>query len=266
MRQFSPEEHDLDWHGHIEFNWLTGGEMVYQFEADRIIIPSGRLCFFWAGIPHQTIELRPDNLENYQITNTYYPLDKFLSLRGIGRIQRALLGGDVLMVPESLVDKTVMDRWMDDYRSRSYERFECLTMELHSLMRRCSLEADLGGFRQTNRVETASELRSGPTEHVVKMIEAVIQNMPEAVTTAQVAAATGLNSNYASNIFRKTLGITLKQFIIRMRLIKARELLLSTDTSIAEAAFSAGFSSVSQFYANYTSVYGSSPGELRKTV
>lgn len=264
MRQFVPQMHELDWHGHIEINWLTGGTMTYQFESDRFVLPSNRLCLFWAGIPHRTVTLSPHDDSAYCITNMYYPLDSFLSFRGIGGIQRALLGGAVLALPPGLADGRTMDRWLEDYHAGNQDRFDCLTMEFHALMRRLSLQESVLNLRRPDDPISNKEVRSGPTAHVVSMIESVIQNISEPLTTEDIAAGTGLNANYASNIFRKALGITLKQFTIRMRLIRVRELLLSTDVAISEAAFTAGFSSTSQFYANYKAVYGSSPGDLRE--
>ncbi|WP_298822286.1 helix-turn-helix domain-containing protein [uncultured Roseibium sp.] len=264
MRRFAPVLHDLDWHGHVEFNWLAGGEMTYRFETDKVVLPAGQMCFFWAGIPHQTVGLNPVEASAYQLTNMYFPLDVFLSFRGIGRIQRALLSGAVLVVPEILADRDIPARWHRDYQSKELSRFECLTMELHALMRRLSIEECIKNLRNKDRPVKDDGRQSGPTEHVVRMIEAVIQNSSVPVSTREIATITGLNANYASNMFRKTLGITLKQFIVRMRLIRARELLLSSDVSVSETAFQAGFSSASQFYDNYRSVYGSVPSDLRQ--
>ncbi|QFT30287.1 Melibiose operon regulatory protein [Labrenzia sp. THAF82] len=264
MRRFVPVRHGLDWHGHVEFNWLTGGEMTYRFETDKVVLPEGQMCFFWAGIPHQTVDLNPVQASNYQLTNMYFPLDVFLSFRGIGRIQRALLSGAVLVVPEHLAIGDIPGRWHQDYQSKDLGRFECLTMELHALMRRLSIEESIKDLRNNFRPVRDDGRQSGPTEHVVRMIEAVIQNTSLPVSTQEIATISGLNANYASNMFKKTLGITLKQFIVRMRLIRARELLLSSDVSVSEAAFQAGFSSASQFYDNYKSVYGSVPSDLRQ--
>ena len=52
--QIMPTEH---FHGHIELNWLTAGNMDYRLDAKEVRIPSERLVMFWAGIPHQTVAL-----------------------------------------------------------------------------------------------------------------------------------------------------------------------------------------------------------------
>jgi hypothetical protein len=52
--QLMPKEH---FHGHIELNWLTTGNMDYIIDGHPLSIPSERLVMFWAGIPHRTISV-----------------------------------------------------------------------------------------------------------------------------------------------------------------------------------------------------------------
>ena len=74
---------------------------------------------------------------------------------------------------------------------------------------------------------------------------------------------TGLHANYALALFTRTMNIPLKQFIIRMRLLRARGMLLESDTAIATIAVESGFGSASQFYAHFSAAYGTTPQHLR---
>ncbi|NKB16229.1 MAG: helix-turn-helix domain-containing protein [Sphingomonadales bacterium] len=78
-----------------------------------------------------------------------------------------------------------------------------------------------------------------------------------------VTRTTGLHMNYALSLFTRTMNISLKQFIIRMRLLPGRGLLLEQDTAIATIATESGFGSASQFYAHFAAAYGTSPQHLR---
>src|SRR5690349_369033 len=53
--QIMPAPHS---HGHIEFNWLTNGHMDYVFDGGPVTVEANRLVAFWAGILHQTVDLR----------------------------------------------------------------------------------------------------------------------------------------------------------------------------------------------------------------
>src|SRR3954471_8490086 len=43
--QLMPKEH---FHGHIELNWLTAGNMGYLIDGHALTVPSKRLVLFWA--------------------------------------------------------------------------------------------------------------------------------------------------------------------------------------------------------------------------
>lgn len=58
--------------------------------------------------------------------------------------------------------------------------------------------------------------------------------------------------------------IPLKWFILRMRLIRACALLVESTMAIASVAEAAGFSSISQFYAQFSAGYDMPPAEARK--
>jgi len=55
----------------------------------------------------------------------------------------------------------------------------------------------------------------------------------------------------------------MKRFIIRMRLIRARALLVESPLAISAVAEMSGFTSLSQFYAHFRAGYGVSPHALR---
>jgi len=75
---------------------------------------------------------------------------------------------------------------------------------------------------------------------------------------------TGLHENYALSLFTRVMRAPLKQFVIRMRLMRARALLVGSSMPISAVAEGSGFSSVSQFYAQFKAGYGIPPAEVRE--
>lgn len=69
---------------------------------------------------------------------------------------------------------------------------------------------------------------------------------------------------YLNEVFKKNEGITLHQFIMQQRLIKAYELITTTQLSLNEIALTCGFSSQSHFSSVFKSAYHVSPGRLRQ--
>ena len=75
---------------------------------------------------------------------------------------------------------------------------------------------------------------------------------------------TGLHVNYALALFTRTMRVPLKRFIIRMRLLRARAMLMESSTAIATVAEESGFTSISQFYDHFKTAYGMSPHAMRE--
>ncbi len=109
----------------------------------------------------------------------------------------------------------------------------------------------------------SNSLHSPHVRHVVAMVRHVLENIAEPLRNENVTRVTGLHTNYALVLFTRTMNISLKQFIIRMRLLKARGMLLESDLAITTIAAESGFGSTSQFYAHFSAAYDTSPQQLR---
>ena len=87
MRWFDPQVMPAEhFHGHIELNWLTAGSMDYLMDGRPLNIPAQRLVMFWAGIPHQTVELDTGPADDSKQCNVYLPLDSFLYMPKLGNL------------------------------------------------------------------------------------------------------------------------------------------------------------------------------------
>ncbi|MDN3722084.1 hypothetical protein QW131_30115 [Roseibium salinum] len=140
IRWFDPQLMDAEhWHGHIEFNWLTGGSMNYLFDGRPVEIPARRLVMFWAGIPHRTVSIEQETEDKIRQCNVYLPLDTFLYMPNIGRLTETMIGGGVIVLPSDAVDNALLERWYQDYRSGDAERADILKSEIANMLRRTTL-------------------------------------------------------------------------------------------------------------------------------
>jgi len=265
MRIFPPQiMAQAHWHGHVEANFLTGASMTYQVDDQDIVVPEGRLVLFWAGIPHRLtgIDPLPDG-GMVRLANIYLPLDAFLFMPHIAPLQVALLGGALVMLPRDICPADQIATWYRDYRSADVERTEVMKMEMNAMLRRAQIApltylrppiADPGDGRL---------LSSAHIRHVVAMVRFILENLDAPLTNARVAAVTGLHENYALSLFTRTMRLPMKRFIIRMRLLRARALLLEGSTAIGQVAAESGFASISQFYDHFGRAYGMSPHAMR---
>jgi AraC family transcriptional regulator, melibiose operon regulatory protein len=264
MRIFKPELMARPhWHGHVELNYIRNAKMTYIADGQKLVVEPDQPLLFWAGIPHQLVSIDQLGSAEPELCNIYLPLDVFLFMSHVLDLQVALLTGGIVALPAEFCDHAILKRWYADYRTNDAEHLDVVKMELNALLRRASLQPF--NFLKSPWQEKSRKhgLKTPHVRHVVSMIRHVVENLPEQLSNEDVTRVTGLHMNYALSLFTRTMNIPLKQFIIRMRLLRARGLLLEQDVSIATVAAESGFGSASQFYAHFGTAYGTTPQQLR---
>ena len=87
----------------------------------------------------------------------------------------------------------------------------------------------------------------------------------EQVSLATIAKQVHLTPNYIGNIFRHETGVSFTNYVQRLRLNYATNLLVSSDLSVADISEQSGFHSVSYFIRIFRRINGKTPLEYRNT-
>jgi AraC-like DNA-binding protein len=100
---------------------------------------------------------------------------------------------------------------------------------------------------------------------VAAMAGFTAERFREPISTVDIAQAAGLNPNYATTLFRQSVGSTLGEHLLRHRIAEAQRLLITTTMTTSAVAHAAGFGSSSSLYAHFARACGCAPGEYRAT-
>ncbi|MEL7240486.1 MAG: helix-turn-helix domain-containing protein, partial [Planctomycetota bacterium] len=84
------------------------------------------------------------------------------------------------------------------------------------------------------------------------------------LTIAEICRLADLNPNYATGLFKKSLGIGLQEQLTRHRVATAKRLLVTTDRTILDIANASGFGSQTRFYAGFAKHVGVPPVAWRE--
>lgn len=79
----------------------------------------------------------------------------------------------------------------------------------------------------------------------------------------QLARIAGLNQQKLMSGFKQLNGITIYEYVKRVRMQKAIELLMESDLPVLEIARTVGYCGDGHFHAAFREVYGTTPGKLR---
>ena len=86
----------------------------------------------------------------------------------------------------------------------------------------------------------------------------------EALDLREVARAVNMSVFYFCKVFKKTTGLTFTEYLARHRIERVKQMLLNPHMRVSEAAFAAGFQSLSQFNRIFRRVAGESPTAYRE--
>lgn len=89
------------------------------------------------------------------------------------------------------------------------------------------------------------------------------ENISRDLSVVEVAEHVFLNPDYLSRVFKRETGYTLKEYILKMRMGIACELLAKTSLSVSKVAMSCGYSHMAHFSQMFKKENGMTPNEYR---
>lgn len=114
------------------------------------------------------------------------------------------------------------------------------------------------------RTARAEEKGTGANNHVKNACDYISQNYTKDITVKSIAAHLHVTENHLIKLFKKNLNQTPNQYILELRLIYARYLLLHSDESVHHIAYLCGFNTPSYFTKRFSQRFGILPNELIK--
>ncbi len=252
-----------DHHNEVELNFLESGSVTYLLGGTKTVVEAGKLGVFWAAIPHQIIDFGADT--SYYVATI--PLQCFLQWRLPEKFVQPLMQG--LLVSESTAERAQSDtqlfeHWESDLLTKSAELERPVLLEMQARLIRLALGIPAQKNPRTKRDRIATITETGLNK-VEQMACFIAQNYTEKLTVQQIGEFVKLHPNYAMNLFQKTFGTTLINYLTQHRVSHAQRLLATTDQTVTEIAFQSGFLSISRFNDAFRRACGCSPREYRKS-
>jgi AraC-like DNA-binding protein/ligand-binding sensor protein len=98
---------------------------------------------------------------------------------------------------------------------------------------------------------------------ITKAKKFIDEHQTEDISLSQVAKAVNTSTFYFCKIFRKVTGINFTDYVARLRIERAKNLLLNPNLRISEIAFEVGFQSLTHFNRVFKRILGQSPTDYR---
>lgn len=223
-------------HPDIEVNFLFTGGFSYLHGGAIVPIEAGRFTVLWGGVPHQTVA---PGIMGAGIWITL-PLAWFLQWQLPHGLPDRLLRGEIVSAQPDPADRPQLERWLADAHSKDPGRRRVLLLEMEARFHRLALATPRPHHRH----------QPGPTGagQIARVTRFIAEHYREPLTVPAIAADAGLHPKYLMRVFKKQCGVSVWEYVTRLRVSHAQRLLITTDAKVVDVALESGFASVAPFY------------------
>ena len=242
-------------HCDVELNFLLSGEIEYFFGGRFQVLKAGEPTLFWAGMPHVLTRAGADAAMIWAVI----PLAWLAQWQLPASFVDALLRGQMLVLSEAAeLHRALMTRWCREWEAdRGASTQSLVALELEALLRRMA--------RQIFAVTPPHSSAAGGAQ-IEKLTAFIARHYSQEITVEHIARAANLHPNYAMALFKEKCGLSLWEYVTRLRVSHAQYLLLTTPRTVGDIARDAGFASDSRFYAAFAKYAGCAPKFWRRQV
>jgi AraC family transcriptional regulator len=189
----------------------------------------------------------------------------------------------LLSLPQRLLRMVAEESGLDGARLEIRNRFQVRDTELETLswaMKR-ELEAGCPSGRfyldglalaaasrlvsQHSSLGALKERNEGLSGHRLKLVLAFIEEqIGEDLSLERIANVAGVSGSHMKTLFRRSMGMPIRQYVIRRRVERAKELLMQDHLSTAEIAQTVGFAHQSHMARHMRRVVGVAPKAMKR--
>lgn len=249
-----------DSHSHtdVEINFLFNGSVKYLLGDCFHVLPAEKIGLFWAGIPHQLVDSQPQTKGVWGSL----PLSWFFQWNLPKTFMERLLHGNLLTESNgNESDIKLFKQWLVDFKKNNSRNILACKLELQARILRLAERMSIA-----EPISSSTVLKTGNNQHIINAIQYISQHYTEAIALKHVAKSIGLHPNYLMQLFQKHCGITILDYLTKLRIAHAQRLLLTSDLKIVDIALESGFGSLSRFHEVFLRVCNQTPRKYRTQI
>jgi len=251
------------WHYHDEYELhlitstsgkLFVGDWIGPFQAGQLVLTGPRLPHNWVsmdipegGVAQRDLVIQFSHEPLVRASDTIPELAEVLPL-----LERAKHGIEFFGLSEA-----AEAHWHKVKGTRGLKRFTAF----------CDFLSDLAActdYRLLSSVQLQSTDDDASLDQINALVSRITEHLADEHSAAALAADLGMSESKFSRFFRKATGNTFTDFVNRVRISRACQLLMDTDQKVTNICFDVGFNNVANFNRRFLETKGMTPSEFRK--
>lgn len=253
---------DLHWHEELQISLVTNGKLIMQVNGIDHELETGQAILINKGVLHIATQITP----NGQYVSFAFP-EKHLALYANNAMEKKY----VYPYTNSYLLSYVINggiQWQDEILELLWEMKQKYDIKKWGWEYEISIKTAQLWFIFISNISLTSEevpkYNKLQQERLQLMLSFIHKNYVDNITLKEIADVAHLSVSECSRSFKKTIHITPYDYLIKYRIKKGSELLLSTGYSVTEISQRVGFNHVNNFIQSFRKQYKITPKEFRK--
>lgn len=252
---------DLHWHEELQFTYVIHGRLKIRIDGKDYVVNQGEAVFINRNLLHITTDLTEDG----KYVSLNFP-DKILGFFSGSRMEQDYVFPYTrgYTLPAIVIGKE--EKWQEEvlfYLIEIINMLQGTGMEYQISLKLCVLWQIFIKHMKEERVKpTRSYICK--QERIQKILTYIHEHYKEDIHLEDIAKAAAVSVGECCRCFQSMVRKTPNQYLKEYRLEKSKELLLGTELSITEIAYSVGFNDASYFIQCFRKKEGITPGDYGK--
>ena len=131
----------------------------------------------------------------------------------------------------------------------------------------CDFLADLArctDYRLLSAVQMQAADDDAELDQINAIVNRLTSDVAQPLVAAEVAAGLGMSESRFSRFFRRATGNTFTDFVNRVRINRACQLLMESDRAVGHICYEVGFNNLANFNRRFLEIKGLTPTEFRR--
>ncbi|HSW03970.1 AraC family transcriptional regulator [Aquabacterium sp.] len=251
------------WHFHDEYelHLITAtsgkafvGDWIGPFQPGHLVLCGPRLPHNWismdmpeGGVPERDLVIQ---FLHGPIAHAAEQIPEMAEVMAL--LERARLGVEFF----GLSDRAVQ-HFHAVKAARGFQRLAAFCAYLSDLAR-CT------DFRQLSSVRMQGEEDDAANDQVNALVNRIMRDYAHPLSAGELALELGMSESRFSRFFRRATGNTFTDFVNRIRVNRAGQLLMETDRPVTHICYEVGFNNAANFNRRFLEIKGVTPSEFRR--
>lgn len=243
-------------HPQVELVICTKGECIYHAEKNQYHLKEGDCLFVNAHIEHSTEFLPPSSA----IDIVYFRLDDFESRK----LLRTMPAAWSLLKMSDTHISLFKDHTIYTYVSEIISEYK-KSEPYYEMFVKANILKILGVMYREHQLNSPdTDIDESKFEKLKILFDYLDEHYNQNITLQTVSEMLGFNKSYFSRMFKEMTGHNFSEYLTKIRINKAIQLLGTRDLNISEISNMLGFSSPTYFNEVFKKYFQCTPAEFRK--